>query len=209
MKKNKEEKEISTFRKLWSNPQSRAGIKLLLYIIFIAGVCIFISVNKNIVNEIEQSNNQPLTFGDMQNKLINSNYHYNYEVMVNNNKIIYEGKKIDNVNTGYKKTVDKVVEYYIDNTGIYSVSLGVKTLDATIFEGIKIDYFDLTKLFKIIELISPLIEHHEEVTSYTYNINTTEEVSSIKIDTNQTGIESIEIHTLNNEYIMNFDTIVK
>lgn len=209
-KKNENKEDVSFFGKLkilWKNKQYKAGIKLCFYLLFIAVICIFVSIYGNINLENNENEDTTITFGDMQNALVNSNYDYTYEVMLNKTKIIYEGSIEDKINTGYKKTISDVEEYYIDDTGIYSVNMGEKTLDDTIYEGVNTNYFNLEYVFKLIESISPLIEYHEEIVSYTYNINTVDEVSTIKIDTNQTLIESILIQTLNNEYYMNFDII--
>ncbi len=205
MKAKKNKESITKFKMLWNNKQTRAIIKLGLYMLFVISLCILVIItNKYKVNN-PPIENKKITFGEMQNNLINSDYEYNFEILLNKEKIIFEGKKENGVNTGYKKTSSELIEYYIDNTGIYSVNIDQKTLDESIFENIKYDYFDLQKLFKLLELVSPNIEYHEEIVTYVYNINTSDEVSTIKVDTNQIQIESIEIRTLNNEYFMNFD----
>lgn len=201
--KKKEEKEPSKFSVIWANKQSRAAIKLLGYFIFIG----FVIILGNVFNSVDNNNaviEESITYGDMQNALLENNYKYNYDITIDSEKIIYEGETTEVSDSGYKKTSLYLKEYYVDDTGVYQIKLDDKIVDNTIYEEINKNYITPSYIFKTIELISPEISYDKEKTIYKYNIS---EDLIIEININDISIENIKITSGSDIYLLTFKII--
>lgn len=209
MKKNKKEaKEKSTFMKMWENKQGRAIIKLFGYFLFIGVIIIFLKINYTEPSTTDNNEiKKEITYGEKQKELLNSNIKYIYTINIDSNKYVYEGNIKDKVNKGYKKTQDSLVEYCIDDTGEYLVKLDNKVITTELYEEINKELIDVNNIFNIIVNISPDISYEEDIITYKYNTIVNDINYEIKVISNTTSIESIEIISPNENYNLNFEIV--
>ena len=148
----------NNFLKIMANKRIRSAVYLLLWFIAI-GIVYIVYLKpiedynknhpKNSINEVsnitnEENNN--ITFEDMKNTLLNSNFAYVYKY---NNEVVYKGEILGTKSTGYRETNDGIIKYYLEDGKEYEVSFGV--LKETEYDLLFDTYFSVDYIFNLIK----------------------------------------------------------
>lgn len=204
---NKNDKEKTTFQKLWENPQSKAGIKLLLYFIFIAFVVLMINTASN--THVLNVNEKPkVTIQNMKDQLLSKNFQYEYIVVDNDGiKTIYKGNKTNNINEGTRETVEKITKYYIDKSGIYETVLGEKKVMTSLYENIDEKFLDVKYVLDLVKDKTTAITTRDGHKEYNYMFLIENNGCEIIIRTDNKQINNIYINYKDYVYDLNFSNI--
>lgn len=181
MKKEKTKKESKLKKKikeLNSTPRGKAILKLIGWIIFFTVLFIFAFVS-SLVAPKKSEPKEPvkisekevtLTIYDDLKHLFNSNFEYQYDIVLKEEvipletasddsktletHIYFNGKVNNNIEEGYKETDDGITKYYIDNTGVYEVTINNKVLTTDLYKDLEEKYFNRTELLHILSKIN-------------------------------------------------------
>lgn len=186
--------------------ENKNAIQLLIWIFFIVIIFVMFKItNKTDKNE-EKEENTPVfvNYKDMEINLLNSGYDYKYTITSDTQKEIYEGTMCNDIDIGYKETIDSITKYKIKNGKIYKVLLDNEEEIPSIYDDSE-DFLNLNTLFTNLK-------------EYPYNIekNNNERLISYKKDgyqvlvkTNLEYITNITITTTTNNYNLEFTNVGK
>lgn len=186
--------------------ENKNAIQLLIWIFFIVIIIVMFKItNKTDKNE-EKEENTPVfvNYKDMEINLLNSGYDYKYTIISDTQKEIYEGTMCNDIDIGYKETIDSITKYKIKNGKITKVLLDNEEEIPSIYDDSE-DFLNLNTLFTNLK-------------EYPYNIekNNNERLISYKKDgyqvlvkTNLEYITNITITTTTNNYNLEFTNVGK
>ena len=212
LEKKKKEKTPSKF-KLWkqkmkATPKGRAYLKLIYWGIFFLFLFLFLGITSMITGNYEvPQNNQnsnvnqdeeeieevvvPKTLDELMDELINGTYEYTYDIHILDDEYLFEGKKYDTYQEGYKNYTTSlgsgVIRYYLDSTGTYQVNGSERVLITNFYEGMNETFFDFEQFFQMLNTLGFVRdENNTSYASYTcsdsnyqYMININPEGTSI------------------------------
>lgn len=193
----------------WQTERGKSLIKLGLWLIFILAIIIFAYTNKNdeTVNnenkEIEEKETYEFKkYDEMIDSLLNSNYEFNYDIVIDDNNYLFNGTKCNNEVLGYKESNMGIVKYYIsDNT--YQVILKDLVPIENLYENIDTNYLDLNILFNNLNEYLYNIEKNEDTRVITYK----KEGYQVKVTTNLDNVTNINIVVDNNTYNLSYNVV--
>lgn len=193
----------------WQTERGKSLIKLGLWLIFILAIIIFAYTNKNdeTVNnenkEIEEKETYEFKkYDEMIDSLLNSNYEFNYDIVIDDNNYLFNGTKCNNEVLGYKESNMGIVKYYIsDNT--YQVILKDLVPIENLYENIDTNYLDLNILFNNLNEYLYNIKKNEDTRVITYK----KEGYQVKVTTNLDNVTNINIVVDNNTYNLSYNVV--
>lgn len=193
----------------WQTERGKSLIKLGLWLIFILAIIIFAYTNKNdeTVNNVNKEIEEKETYefkkyDEMIDSLLNSNYEFNYDIVIDKNNYLFNGTKCNNEVLGYKESNMGIVKYYIsDNT--YQVILNNLVPIENLYENIDTNYLDLNILFNNLNEYLYNIEKNEDTRVITYK----KEGYQVKVTTNLDNVTNINIVVDNNTYNLSYNVV--
>ena len=214
MKKSKE------LKKLKETSKGRALLKLIHWSIFFAlilVICLFSSIISNNSQKtspkteettpkevIPEDILQPDIFITTINNLNSNSYNYNYEIVINNIKYIYNGTKTPTTDIGYKESPNGTIKYYIDSTGTYSETTSGRTLITDLYAEINPDYLD----FNYIRELIPTLEfklNNNYTNNYLYEALKDDINYQIELEKNTYNLKYIKITNPTFNYNLTFN----
>lgn len=193
----------------WQTERGKAIVKLGLWLVFILALIIFALVNKNdntINKENEETEEKEVyefkKYDEMIESLLDSNYEFNYDIVINDTNYLFNGTKCNNEVLGYKESNMGIIKYYIsDNT--YQVVLKELVPIENLYENIDINYLDLNILFNNLNEYLYNIEKNDNKRTITYK----KDGYQVEIITNLDNITNINITVDNNTYNLSYNVI--
>ena len=190
--------------KFWKTVRGKAIIKLIIWLIFIAGVFALVTF----MGPKETNNNsKPSTETLEQEKtekeedildLANKNYDFSYKIIVNNKEYLISGNVDATGEHGYKETQEGTIKYEKIDNHVYQVNLEEKTEITNFYEGLNAEFLDYAVLSTI------LSEYHcrSEVCNFSYN--------NYLIEINQLTNNSFKINISNDleNYELTYQNII-
>ncbi len=186
--------------------ENKNAIQLLIWIFFIVIIFVMFKITNKTEKKEEKEENTPVfvNYNDMEINLLNSGYDYKYTITSDTQKEIYEGTMCNDIDIGYKETIDSITKYKIKNGKITKVLLDNEEEIPSIYDDFE-DFLNLNTLFTNLK-------------EYPYNIekNNNERLISYKKDgyqvlvkTNLEYITNITITTTTNNYNLEFTNVGK
>ncbi len=186
--------------------ENKNAIQLLIWIFFIVIIFVMFKITNKTDKKEEKEENTPVfvNYKDMEINLLNSGYDYKYTITSDTQKEIYEGTMCNDIDIGYKETIDSITKYKIKNGKITKVLLDNEEEIPSIYDDSE-DFLNLNTLFTNLK-------------EYPYNIekNNNERLISYKKDgyqvlvkTNLEYITNITITTTTNNYNLEFTNVGK
>ncbi len=186
--------------------ENKNAIQLLIWIFFIVIIFVMFKITNKTDKKEEKEENTPVfvNYNDMEINLLNSGYDYKYTITSDTQKEIYEGTMCNDIDIGYKETIDSITKYKIKNGKITKVLLDNEEEIPSIYDDSE-DFLNLNTLFTNLK-------------EYPYNIekNNNERLISYKKDgyqvlvkTNLEYITNITITTTTNNYNLEFTNVGK
>lgn len=193
----------------WQTERGKAIVKLGLWLVFILALIIFALVNKNdntIIKENEETEEKEVyefkKYDEMIESLLDSNYEFNYDIVINDTNYLFNGTKCNNEVLGYKESNMGIIKYYIsDNT--YQVVLKELVPIENLYENIDINYLDLNILFNNLNEYLYNIEKNDNKRTITYK----KDGYQVEVITNLDNITNINITVDNNTYNLSYNVI--
>ena len=193
----------------WQTERGKSLIKLGLWMIFILAIIIFAYTNKNdetVNNENKEIEEKEIyefkKYDEMINSLLNSNYEFNYDIVISDTNYLFNGTKCNNEVLGYKESNVGIIKYYIsDNT--YQVILKDLVPIENLYENIDINYLDLNILFNNLNEYLYNIEKNEDTRVITYK----KEGYQVEVITDLENITNINIVVDNNTYNLSYNIV--
>lgn len=193
----------------WQTERGKAIVKLGLWLVFILALIIFALVNKNdntINKENEETEEKEVyefkKYDEMIESLLDSNYEFNYDIVINDINYLFNGTKCNNEVLGYKESNMGIIKYYIsDNT--YQVVLKELVPIENLYENIDINYLDLNILFNNLNEYLYNIEKNDNKRTITYK----KDGYQVEVITNLDNITNINITVDNNTYNLSYNVI--
>lgn len=186
--------------------ENKNAIQLLIWIFFIVIIFVMFKITNKTDKKEEKEENTPVfvNYKDMEINLLNNGYDYKYTITSDTQKEIYEGTMCNDIDIGYKETIDSITKYKIKNGKITKVLLDNEEEIPSIYDDSE-DFLNLNTLFTNLK-------------EYPYNIekNNNERLISYKKDgyqvlvkTNLEYITNITITTTTNNYNLEFTNVGK
>lgn len=186
--------------------ENKNAIQLLIWIFFIVIIFVMFKITNKTDKKEEKEENTPVfvNYKDMEINLLNNGYDYKYTIISDTQKEIYEGTMCNDIDIGYKETIDSITKYKIKNGKITKVLLDNEEEIPSIYDDSE-DFLNLNTLFTNLK-------------EYQYNIekNNNERLISYKKDgyqvlvkTNLEYITNITITTTTNNYNLEFTNVGK
>lgn len=186
--------------------ENKNAIQLLIWIFFIVIIFVMFKITNKTDKKEEKEENTPVfvNYKDMEINLLNNGYDYKYTIISDTQKEIYEGTMCNDIDIGYKETIDSITKYKIKNGKITKVLLDNEEEIPSIYDDSE-DFLNLNTLFANLK-------------EYPYNIekNNNERLISYKKDgyqvlvkTNLEYITNITITTTTNNYNLEFTNVGK
>lgn len=186
--------------------ENKNAIQLLIWIFFIVIIFVMFKITNKTDKKEEKEENPPVfvNYKDMEINLLNSGYDYKYTITSDTQKEMYEGTMCNDIDIGYKETIDSITKYKIKNGKITKVLLDNEEEIPSIYDDSE-DFLNLNTLFANLK-------------EYPYNIekNNNERLISYKKDgyqvlvkTNLEYITNITITTTTNNYNLEFTNVGK
>lgn len=186
--------------------ENKNAIQLLIWIFFIVIIFVMFKITNKTDKKEEKEENTPVfvNYKDMEINLLNNGYDYKYTITSDTQKEIYEGTMCNNIDIGYKETIDSITKYKIKNGKITKILLDNEEEIPSIYDDSE-DFLNLNTLFTNLK-------------EYPYNIekNNNERIISYKKDgyqvlvkTNLEYITNITITTTTNNYNLEFTNVGK
>lgn len=230
-KKKKESKLKAKINEMKKTPKGAAIVKLIGYIIFFVLLALFCLISSLIASVTPSKNSEPAKkepitepvdeptkdldiynlnikgLISLEQKILNNNYRYNYEITINEEKYIFNGNHSKDSDTGYKESNTGIIKYFIDNTGIYQETTSELILITSIYDNLNANYFDLSYLFGLINTLDMTKDLECDCVYPVYKLEDNENIYQISLENNQ--INSINIISKNNEYNYNLNYIIE
>lgn len=198
--------KVAKFKEAWKEPKKRAGIKLLIYIIFF----ILLLVSAGITSRVKINNKDTITtinttttaqtdkYSDKKLDLLTNKYNVNYTIKENNTEYKINGTLNNNVVIGYLETNDDIKKIIIKNTNLYEI-INEQELELNIFNK---DFITISYIINLIKDKPAIISNNNDIKTYTYDV---EDKTKIIISSNETIITEINIEQDTSSYVLNFD----
>ena len=138
----------------WNTKRGKAIVKLSIWIVFILIVLSFI---KNYDNDKIKDNNEEVKQHDVLSnntllkELLNSNYEYEYNITVGENKYSFKGNKIGDINTGYKESNTGIIKYEIEQDVVYQIVMDQRLEINDFYNELNKEYLDLSFINELLE----------------------------------------------------------
>lgn len=194
----------NTFVKLWENKRYHALICLGLWLIFFLFVFLIVVIpyNNTLKNLPKNNENENIiTFNDMKEKLLNSEYDYKYTINTSLGKTVYTGNKTKENDTGYRENSEGLIKYEINNEGIFQINMDEKVPLENLYLDLNENYLDIQKIYDLtLNLTENVNEDQNEISYENENIR-------IIFKINEQNILSINIKDNNDDYLLEFDNI--
>ena len=213
----------SFFEKCKESKRLSSLITLLIWIfvltILIGGMYIISLFNGDkIINDneekiVEKENKDSveiLSYTEKLDKLVAGNYKFSYLIIKNNEKIRFDGTKIDSIIEGYKQDSNGIIKYKIEKNKTYQVLIDKAIEISNLYENIDSSLLDLDYLVELLNQESEddiIITEEELVTTYDYNLTKDEEELEISVVENDYEIEQINIKRSNEAYTLMYEII--
>lgn len=199
----KNAKKKLSLKERWKDKRERAKIELMLYGIFFLVIIIFARISSSMSTNIPKDNDINNTFIDE----IIDNYQYDIDIIIDNNKYKYSGKKLGN-NMSITRIVGTKEEYFyqmndkyyiLDTRGNY-----ILTTAEDIYPYIEYRYLNINNIKQFIKLgtkndtvysvkVSDIVLNNNSADTITLTVN--EEDKNILIDyTNLFKIDNSNIN---------------
>ena len=163
-KEKKESKLKSKIKELKKTTRGKAILKLIRWGIFFLCLFLFMFISSLISQNAKPTRNdipkipeeEPIKIEakevvkDLGKKLMESSYHYEFDINIDTNRIIYNGTKDNEKDMGYKESSIGIIKYLIDYTGTYDITKE-KVAITNLYENINIDYLTISKIMNLIE----------------------------------------------------------
>lgn len=184
-------------------------IKLSLYFAFLIFTVSFLALSGSFTNNNEVIKNtetneknmtQSISFLDKQEKLLKANHSYKYTIS-GNSSVIFDGKIIDGIDTGYRENNDEIIKYKIVEDKVFKVTKDKEEEYDDLYQNIEKKNLMFKDLFATFNSSSAIINRQENNTIYTYNIDGT----SYIIYTDAESIFKIEITSGEYSYVYEFN----
>ena len=194
----------NTFVKLWENKRYHALICLGLWLIFFLFVFLIVVIpyNNTLKNLPKNNENENIiTFNDMKEKLLNSEYDYKYTINTSLGKTVYTGNKTKENDTGYRENSEGLIKYEINSEGIFQINMDEKVPLENLYLDLKGNYLYIQKIYDLtLNLTENVNEDQNEISYENENIR-------IIFKINEQNILSINIKDNNDDYLLEFDNI--
>ena len=197
--------EDSWFIKTWNTQRGRASLKLGIYAIFIVFILILI-IFKTPRQKQQQVINYSLdSIKEKESKTQNiaeNNYHFEYNLVIDGNKIKYYGDKNKNIEVGYKEDSTGIIKYYKENDLVYKVGLDSKDIIDNLYLNVNVNYLSYFYIDSLIKDLTPTVIDNSEV----YQIDSNLKITYVK-DNNI--ITNIIVNDSYNTYDLKYTKINK
>ena len=172
--------EDSWFIKTWNTQRGRASLKLGIYAIFIVFILILI-IFKTPRQKQQQVINYSLdSIKEKESKTQNiaeNNYHFEYNLVIDGNKIKYYGDKALFVNVNGQRLTRqgfwKIIKYYKENDLVYKVGLDSKDIIDNLYLNVNVNYLSYFYIDSLIKDLTPTVIDNSEVYQIDSNLKIT------------------------------------
>ena len=208
---NKKKNFFTKLKESWGNPHKKAGIKLLMYLIFFIVLISLTMISRGIndvkkefnkVNNDTVDNNDDDKYVDKQNKILNNKNNINIVIMINDFEYKINGVLENNIINGYFENAEGIKKIVIKNGVMYEIVDNNEEVFNTVIDC---SLFDFKKMFDVIKINNSIIQNVDGNKNYTYSINRDNSVLNIVVYTNSKSISKIEYRYDADEYIIRFD----
>lgn len=195
-KDNKKDKKnyLKILKEIYHNPRGKAILFFAFYFFFFLILIIALRVGNKTINNNDSDTKQNYSFSS----IVNSNYHFTYHILLNNNEYIYDGDKIDS-KENFTYTLNEISKNYYRNNDLF--------LENTNGTWINTENPYILKEYLQIDMIKTILasatytsktEYESGKTTYHYEISTS---TLIKLLTN----ENIDISDTPNKIDISVD----
>lgn len=187
--------------------ENNSGIKLIIWIIFIVIIFVmFKTTNKNDKKEelVKEEQQTFINYPDMIDNLLTNGYDYKYIITNDTTKEIYEGSNCDNIEIGYKETIDTIIKYKIENGISKKIIVDTEEETENIYNGFR-DYLNINNLFNNLKEYLYSINKENETRTISYK----KDDYQVIVKTNLEYITNITITTSTYNYDLEFTNVGK
>lgn len=133
-------------KEFWQSKRGKAIIKLGIW----GGVFALVLLSTFFLPQGEGNGNnqEEVTFEAIMDEFVDSDYLFEYDIVVGGVYYYYEGMRLDDVVTGYKTTNDQTIRYKIEDGFNYQVTSGGNLLMEDLYLGLNEEFVDVEKLDK-------------------------------------------------------------
>lgn len=186
--------------------ENKNAIQLLIWIFFIVIIFVMFKITNKTEKKEEKEENTPVfvNYKDMEINLLNSGYDYKYTITSDTQKEIYEGTMCNDIDIGYKETIDSITKYKIKNGKITKVLLDNEEEIPSIYDDSE-DFLNLNTLFTNLKEYPYNIEKSDNERIISYK----KDGYQVLVKTNLEYITNITITTTTNNYNLEFTNVGK
>lgn len=186
--------------------ENKNAIQLLIWIFFIVIIFVMFKITNKPDKKEEKEENTPVfvNYKDMEINLLNSGYDYKYTITSDTQKEIYEGTMCNDIDIGYKETIDSITKYKIKNGKITKVLLDNEEEIPSIYNDYE-DFLNLNTLFTNLKEYPYNIEKNNNERTISYK----KDGYQVLVKTNLEYITNITITTTTNNYNLEFTNVGK
>lgn len=186
--------------------ENKNAIQLLIWIFFIVIIFVMFKITNKPDKKEEKEENTPVfvNYKDMEINLLNSGYDYKYTITSDTQKEIYEGTMCNDIDIGYKETIDSITKYKIKNGKITKVLLDNEEEIPSIYDDSE-DFLNLNTLFTNLKEYPYNIEKNDNERLISYK----KDGYQVLVKTNLEYITNITITTTTNNYNLEFTNVGK
>ena len=203
-KKNSTVKEYYTiFKEAWKDPRKKAGIKLLLWLLFFVILFSMAGITSR-TNRLTSSTKEEINedkYTIKQENLLNNKFNIKYSITINDNNYSVEGTIENGVVNGYIEYNESIKKISISDGTIYEIKNEEKNILDTEIDS---SLLDLKSIIEKVKQNKSLISDKDSLKVYSYLIKQDEEDINIIITTNEDSITNINITKNNDKYDLNF-----
>ncbi|MCI8466657.1 MAG: hypothetical protein HFI08_00465 [Bacilli bacterium] len=204
----------STIQKMWHDKKGKAIIKLGLWVAFLLLIMLMIPI-MNLFNKtttLPQINEKPnndqekyKNINEMWENLLSFNYQYQYQVSdkLSNETILFQGKKVNGIDTGYRESKIGIIKYRIEENHIYQILVDSEEEITFLYEEEDKPFLNLQDLHTKLNYFIPA----ETISGTMRTLNYQNGDETIEISTTLNEIKKIRINTAQKEYNLLFDTV--
>lgn len=186
--------------------ENKNAIQLLIWIFFIVIIFVMFKITNKPDKKEEKEENTPVfvNYKDMEINLLNNGYDYKYTITSDTQKEIYEGTMCNDIDIGYKETIDSITKYKIKNGKITKVLLDNEEEIPSIYDDSE-DFLNLNTLFTNLKEYPYNIEKNNNERTISYK----KDGYQVLVKTNLEYITNITITTTTNNYNLEFTNVGK
>lgn len=186
--------------------ENKNAIQLLIWIFFIVIIFVMFKITNKTDKKEEKEENTPVfvNYKDMEINLLNNGYDYKYTITSDTQKEIYEGTMCNDIDIGYKETIDSITKYKIKNGKITKVLLDNEEEIPSIYDDSE-DFLNLSTLFTNLKEYPYNIEKNNNERTISYK----KDGYQVLVKTNLEYITNITITTATNNYNLEFTNVGK